>query len=312
MPSGGLRPQRLTSDVIVTAALELAASNGVEATSYGDVAAALGVSKAAIYHHFSSKDVLLDAMLRSWTDGLDRILDAAARDRMAPADVLSAYLDLLLEEPKAARLVVEDLGVINHHTHGRALEQRHQQLRAVIAPGPDPGAAVRAAAAVGAIRRVATLLTGDEVKDVRPAVISAALAALADGAQQEIPPRRATFTFPPDPQVAQIARKAVADALTSWGHHAGSLDVVVWLTNELVSNSLTHAGTVLTVAMYEHGATLRVGVTDQEAELPSLRATAPLATRGRGLTVVDALASRWGVDKHGASKTVWFELEPQP
>jgi hypothetical protein len=29
---------------------------------------------------------------------------------------------------------------------------------------------------------------------------------------------------------------------------------------------------------------------------------------GRGLALVDALATRWGVDADGAGKSVWFEV----
>jgi hypothetical protein len=34
------------------------------------------------------------------------------------------------------------------------------------------------------------------------------------------------------------------------------------------------------------------------------------ATTGRGLLIVDSLASRWGVIEHDGGKSVWFEVEP--
>jgi hypothetical protein len=34
----------------------------------------------------------------------------------------------------------------------------------------------------------------------------------------------------------------------------------------------------------------------------------PAATSGRGLSLVDALASEWGVHPSPPGKTVWFEL----
>jgi hypothetical protein len=32
------------------------------------------------------------------------------------------------------------------------------------------------------------------------------------------------------------------------------------------------------------------------------------ATTGRGLALLDALASSWGADRHVEGKTVWFEV----
>jgi hypothetical protein len=42
--------------------------------------------------------------------------------------------------------------------------------------------------------------------------------------------------------------------------------------------------------------------------LPTLRRYERSAATGRGLQLVERLASRWGVDVDDGSKTVWFEL----
>lgn len=51
-----------------------------------------------------------------------------------------------------------------------------------------------------------------------------------------------------------------------------------------------------------------VGVQDGSPTLPALRQYERSAATGRGLQMVERLASRWGVDVDDGSKTVWFEL----
>ncbi|MFI1163032.1 ATP-binding protein [Streptomyces sp. NPDC020801] len=58
----------------------------------------------------------------------------------------------------------------------------------------------------------------------------------------------------------------------------------------------------------DHGHT-RVEVTDPDARtLPVLLPATNTAESGRGLTLIDALAQRWGVDQGAGHKTVWCEL----
>ncbi|WP_446924835.1 TetR/AcrR family transcriptional regulator, partial [Klebsiella pneumoniae] len=53
---------------VLAAAIELFNRRGFDATSIGDIAESLGVTKSAIYHHVDSKDQLL-------ADALDEALD---------------------------------------------------------------------------------------------------------------------------------------------------------------------------------------------------------------------------------------------
>jgi hypothetical protein len=52
-----------------------------------------------------------------------------------------------------------------------------------------------------------------------------------------------------------------------------------------------------------------VGVTDQSPHLPRQKCPRPDGTEGRGLLIVDELASDWGIDAlPGDGKRIWFEL----
>ncbi len=86
------------------------------------------------------------------------------------------------------------------------------------------------------------------------------------------------------------------------------LDDAVLLVSETVGNSVLHArsGTVVT-ARYGAGV-LRVEVSDDSPVPPALRDADPEATGGRGVLILDSLASRWGINVAGTGKTVWFEL----
>ena len=56
---------------VLRTAIDLFNRQGTTATSMGDLAAALGVTKSAIYHHVPSKEHLLSEALDEALDGLE-------------------------------------------------------------------------------------------------------------------------------------------------------------------------------------------------------------------------------------------------
>jgi anti-sigma regulatory factor (Ser/Thr protein kinase) len=82
------------------------------------------------------------------------------------------------------------------------------------------------------------------------------------------------------------------------------------LTSELVTNGVRHAGTGMRLAVSRADErTVRIAVTDRapEADLRP-RVSPDDAEGGRGLFLVEQLASGWGSYADGDGKTVWFEL----
>jgi anti-sigma regulatory factor (Ser/Thr protein kinase) len=86
---------------------------------------------------------------------------------------------------------------------------------------------------------------------------------------------------------------------------------------ELVGNAIRHAqplpGDVIRVAWRIRAdaveQVLEVRVTDGGAgESPRLRDVGPDSVDGRGLTIVSALAERWGVERDGLGQSVWALL----
>lgn len=118
---------------------------GYDATSVSALAARLGLSKAALYHHFSSKEEILETALGEALDGLEGVLgetrDVAPADRLAV--VLQGAVRVLVAHLPSVTLLLRVRG--NSEVERRALERRRafdQEVTGI----------VRAAQADGAVR----------------------------------------------------------------------------------------------------------------------------------------------------------------
>ncbi|HEX2064787.1 MAG TPA: ATP-binding protein [Acidimicrobiales bacterium] len=111
-----------------------------------------------------------------------------------------------------------------------------------------------------------------------------------------------------NPASAREAREFVGQALREV--RAGEQDdVVVLLANELVTNAILHARGDIVLAVELAPDKVRIQVTDQSSQLPVQRGGVEEATSGRGLELVDALATAWGVEPmSGDGKQVWCEV----
>jgi anti-sigma regulatory factor (Ser/Thr protein kinase) len=114
-------------------------------------------------------------------------------------------------------------------------------------------------------------------------------------------------TFPPDTASVRTARRAVVDALDLEGQAARDVEL---MASELIANAVIHAGTPVTVSARRRGDVVRVEVTDESSGRPRVKRHSAASPTGRGLHVVEALATTWGIDPAptGPGKTVWFEL----
>ncbi len=87
--------------------------------------------------------------------------------------------------------------------------------------------------------------------------------------------------------------------------------MVVLLVSELVSNVVLHARTPLEISLRTRAKCVRVTVTDQSPVIPAIKRYAPDSVTGRGLTMVDTAADRWGIEERADGKAVWFEVPMQ-
>jgi anti-sigma regulatory factor (Ser/Thr protein kinase) len=117
----------------------------------------------------------------------------------------------------------------------------------------------------------------------------------------------ATTTLEARPQSARAARHFVEGLLREW-HREHVADLVTLLTSEIVTNAVMHARSVLDLKVDCLHDCVRVCVHDRGEGVPVRRHVSIEAASGRGLALVDTLASRWGVDPEPPGKTVWFEV----
>jgi DNA-binding NarL/FixJ family response regulator len=131
------------------------------------------------------------------------------------------------------------------------------------------------------------------------------LAGLLEVVEEALAAVRANLA--PELQSAGTARKFVDETLRRWDC-GEQLDVVTLLVSEVVTNAIVHAGTEVEVSVGLTPDAVRIEVTDKESELPVARRATDDDTSGRGLALLDALASAWGVEVRPEGKVVWFEV----
>ncbi len=119
---------------------------------------------------------------------------------------------------------------------------------------------------------------------------------------------RDTITLPPEPGSAGQARHFVADTVRDVLPDDVT-EVAVLLTSELVTNVIVHARTPMQLSVEVEAEALRVAIADEVPRTPVRRAAegTPRLT-GRGMHLVESLATQWGVEPSPTGKTVWFEL----
>ncbi|MEU2602863.1 ATP-binding protein [Streptomyces hirsutus] len=129
------------------------------------------------------------------------------------------------------------------------------------------------------------------------------------------PVRTFTQRFSATRRGARLARLLAAHQLTEWGHPHGAAayDTVVLVVAELAANAVLH-GCVpgrdfsLFLACDDVRGVIRIEVSDTHPDHPAPTVAAADEEHGRGLALVDALATRWGVTgRIGPGKTVWAE-----
>lgn len=158
---------------MLAAAIDLFNRKGYDATSVGDVAEALGVTKSAVYHHVARKDQLLD---RALDEALSELEAAVADARTASG---SAYVRLrgvvrrsvavLVAHQPAVTLLLRVHG--NSDIERAALARRREvdaQLAVLVRRATEEGA-LRADLDPDLVARLLFGLVGSLVEWYRPA-----------------------------------------------------------------------------------------------------------------------------------------------
>nr|WP_162529885.1 ATP-binding protein [Nocardioides caldifontis] len=110
------------------------------------------------------------------------------------------------------------------------------------------------------------------------------------------------------PAEAERARRHVAASCRDL--HRDVAMIAQLLTSELVTNALEHGAGTIELSVTRSPGELRIDVFDESSEKPVSQAAGAAELKGRGMLIVETLASAWGVqsrpDRQG--KSVWFIL----
>ena len=140
---------------IIEAALALFAEHGISATSLQMIADAIGVTKAAVYHQYNTKDEIVLAVAESVLDRLKAAVTAAEaeRSRSRAREVLVAeMIGLAVERRRMAGILQRDpvmLRFLEEHRPFRHVMERIN--RVLMGGGSDRRARVQAATLAAAI-----------------------------------------------------------------------------------------------------------------------------------------------------------------
>lgn len=155
---------------VISAAVGLFAAHGVGGTSLQMIADAIGVTKAAVYHQFKTKDEIVLAVVEADMARLESALDAAEAEEGHPLalDLLLVRLvDLAVEHRRMVNLLQSDPVVVRLLAEHEPFRQLMDRLYALLAGDGSPSdgrvpAAMLSAAISGAVNHPLVVDVDDE------------------------------------------------------------------------------------------------------------------------------------------------------
>lgn len=108
-----------------------------------------------------------------------------------------------------------------------------------------------------------------------------------------------------------LARRKVVDKVCTWGVPLDdeTADAIRLIASELIANAVVHGEGPVTVALYHRSGRLVIDVLDGNPAAPQTSYAQAEDESGRGLTLVELLASRCGWEPAGRGKRVWAEIK---
>jgi anti-sigma regulatory factor (Ser/Thr protein kinase) len=198
-----------------------------------------------------------------------------------------------LPVPHRSTLVLYTDGLVETRSSdlGTQIGALESELRAVFA--------ITASLEQAADRVLAALLpsSGEPADDVTLLLARTPAAPLAS----------AQITLRPQPQQVAAGRRFTRDTLTAW-QHTELADTACLLVSEILTNAVRHARHTIGLRLHQTVREVIAEITDDNTQLPQRALPAPGDQSGRGLTLVEALATAWGARPSSSGKTVWFTL----
>jgi AcrR family transcriptional regulator len=117
----------MTRKQIVVAADDLFYRQGFEHTSFADIAKVVNISRGNFYHHFKTKDDILDAVIKARLDRTEQMLVDWEEEGATPKDRIKSYIRILLTNWSMIKdygcpvgTLCTELAKLNHASRGEA------------------------------------------------------------------------------------------------------------------------------------------------------------------------------------------------
>lgn len=179
-----------TRDRIIEVAIATFTERGYSATTLQEIADRLGLTKAALYYHFASKDELVRAAMQPLLDDMHAFVEIAAEPDLTPRRLLSAYVDTVLGNRERCMALGRDPSLIAAVVDDDWVEFWVEPIqRRLLRPDPDPEVRIRSIAAISALGRSFLLadVPTDEIRDVAVGVALETLRIDSAAADRPIP-----------------------------------------------------------------------------------------------------------------------------
>src|ERR1700733_1936520 len=140
-------------------ALELFAEQGYERTALREIAERLGVTKAALYYHFKSKEDIVRSFTEDYFARIDALI-AWGREQPSSAEttteLLDRYITIVMEGSEVFRFLERNQATLHGTEDGKhrftQFQPRLKSLMEIITgPGAPQRSRIRAAAAIFAV-----------------------------------------------------------------------------------------------------------------------------------------------------------------
>jgi AcrR family transcriptional regulator len=140
------RPRGAGKAQLHDTALRMFAQHGVEGTSLQAIADDMGVTKAAVYYHYKTKDELVLGVIAPLFEQLDAIIDKAEAHSGRAArleEFITGLVDLVLEGRSRYSMVISDPYVARLLDRHPARQDWASRIFAIaVGPNPDPAARI--------------------------------------------------------------------------------------------------------------------------------------------------------------------------
>ncbi|GAA3757989.1 TetR family transcriptional regulator [Plantactinospora mayteni] len=156
-----------TRSRIQAVALELFTEQGYEKTSLREIAERLGVTKAALYYHFKSKDDIVDSFVSDRLDRLDRLIEWAAGqpvDAIGRRTTLRRYAEEFFGDDgrNVMQFFEQNRTVVKHLSSGQIMRDRLLRIAELLSRAdPTPSGQLRATLALFAVHGSLFALRGE-------------------------------------------------------------------------------------------------------------------------------------------------------